>query len=190
MSDDNSGKRVGIPATLVTGLNAQVMLECLWWYMRVSPHAAATATGTDERPEEAVFVRLAYDDVMAIEDGEVMDLGPAPSRPARPMLMLHRVLGGLADLLGGHSQQQVQQLEVALDELTATSALHQEFGNGGGGEEEEEEEWEEEGSDEEDDEEGSDEEEEEEEEEWEDEEEVEEWEEEVANPFHVTSVPE
>ena len=115
MSDDGSGARVGIPATLVTELNAQVMLECLWWYMTVSPLAPK---GGLERPEEAVFVRLAYDDVLAIEDGELMDLGPAPSMPERPQSMLDRVLGGLAELLGGGAHP-TEQLDLALDSLAA-----------------------------------------------------------------------
>ena len=132
MSDDGSGARVGIPAALVTDLNAQVMLECLWWYMAVSPLAPK-----GERPEEAVFVRLAHDDVLAIEDGELMDLGPAPSAPERPPSMLDRVLGGLAELLGGGAQPTQEQLDRALDSLAAA----QEF------DEEEEEEDEEEESD-------------------------------------------
>lgn len=113
MSDDGAGVPVGIPATLVTGLNAQVMLECLWWYMRISPLAPK-----ETRPEEAVFVRLAYDDVMAIEDGEMMDLGP-PSAPERPQSMLDRVLGGLVELLGGGVGASTHDLEKALDSLGA-----------------------------------------------------------------------
>ncbi len=182
MSDDDAGARIGIPATLVTGLNAQVMLECLWWYMHVAPllAAAPAAQGGEERPEEAVFVRLAYDDVMAIEDGEIMDLGPAPSARGGPS-MLNRVLGGLAELLGSHAP--TQQVELALDQLTADDILHTEEL-----EEEEEEESDEEESDDEEEEDEEDEEWEEDDEEESDEED-EEWEEEEAEEEKGTQIP-